>query len=894
MRKIILFLLVITMLISSNCVLFANAEDSNNLEVASVNSPSASDLTISSPDASITVQFALSSSGGLSYSVTKNGDTILEASAMGITTSLADFSSGLTLESTQLITFDQTYTTPQHKSSQYRDYFNQREIVTTKNNQTMKIYMRVYNDGIAYRYYIPGTGTATISAETSEFNLPENTGGWAFDWRSDYEGLYTYRSPSDFTSANFAMPVLASISNNKYWLLLTEGNVYNADGSYCSSHLDGSSGEVLKLAFAPEQTSDIVSTYPFQTPYRVAIITDNLNDLVNSTLVTNLNPQSEISDTSWLEPGKAAWSWWSEERSPQWYQRQLEYVEFAAENGWEYVTVDAGWDASWVALLCSKASALDVGIIVWTDVDAIDTSEEINQKLTQWAAWGVKGIKVDFMMNDSQSRMKTYEMIAEKAAELQMLVNFHGSTKPSGESRTWPNIITSEGVRGTEHFKWGDYSTAYQNSTLPFTRNVVGGMDYTPVVISNSTLNTTHAHQLALSVIYESGMQHFADSINTYEAWTGLPFLNKVPVCWDETHLLDGFPGNYAVMARRSGEEWFVGAITDASRTISIDCDFLGSGTYTAYLYTDGSNQYEIVTSTQSVTADSVLSINLSSTGGCTILITKEPFDNTLARDSSYTYYEAEASSNTLTGQASVVTEGNSFGDKKIGNLGGSAGSSLQFNGITVSEAGTYRLKLYYMSGDQRDVHVKVNGSAEEIVWELPATGSYHTMRCAYLDIELNSGSNTIWFGNTEYAPDIDCIGIKKVTAITYNSYEAENGSLSGAAYVSDESSFSNGKKVSYVGYTGEVLFSGINVSQSGTYVLRIYYGTADNRDLYVSANGGTPLVVNCFDSGGYGVLEYKEVIVSLQAGDNTLRLYHPSGYAPDLDRIEIMTTPVT
>lgn len=893
MRKLMSFLLIIAILISSNCVIPAKAEEPNGLEVASVNAPFTSDLTISSPDGSITVQFTLSSNGGLLYSVTKNGDTILESSALGITTSLADFSSGLSLESTQLITFDQTYTTPQHKNTQYRDYFNQREIVTIKNGQTMKIYMRVYNDGIAYRYYIPGTGTATISAETSEFNLPENTGGWAFDWRNDYEGLYTYRSPSEFSSANFAMPVLASISNNKYWLLLTEGNVYNANGSYCTSHLDGSSGEVLRLAFAPEQTSNIVTTYPFQTPYRVAIITDDLNDLVNSTLVTNLNPQSMISDTSWIESGKAAWSWWSEERSPQWYQRQLEYVEFAAENGWEYVTVDAGWDSSWVSLLCAKASALGVGIIVWTDVDAIDTSEEINQKLTQWASWGVKGIKVDFMMNDSQGRMKTYEMIAEKAAELQMLVNFHGSAKPSGESRTWPNIITSEAVRGTEHFKWGDYSTAYQNATLPFTRNVVGGMDYTPVVISNSNLNTTHAHQLALSVIYESGMQHFADSINTYEAWTGLPFLNKVPVNWDETLLLDGFPGNYAVMARRSGEEWFVGAITDAARSVSIDCSFLGSGTYTAYLYTDGSSQYEIATSTQTLTANSVLTVNLSNTGGCAILITKEAFNQNLTRNSSYTYYEAESSGNTLTGQASIVAEGNSFGDKKVGNIGGSAGSSLQFNGITASEAGTYRLKLYYLSGDQRNICVRVNGG-EEIVWTLPATGSYHTMRTAYMDVELNAGNNTIWFGNTEYAPDVDCIGIKKVAAKVYNSYEAENGTLSGTAYVSDESGFSNNKKVSYVGYSGEVQISGVHVSQSGTYVIRVYYGTADNRDLYISANGGTPLVVNCFDSGGYGVLEYKEAIIPLQVGDNTLRLYHPSGYAPDLDRIEIMTTPIT
>lgn len=139
-------------------------------------------------------------------------------------------------------------------------------------------------------------------------------------------------------------------------------------------------------------------------------------------------------------------------------------------------------------------------------------------------------------------------------------------------------------MRGSEHYKWGEYSTAYQNSTLPFTRNVIGPMDFTPTVVSNSNLNTTHAHQLALSVIFESGMQHLADSIDSYEAWKGKNFLNKVPASWDELRVLDAFPGDYAVIARRKGNEWYLGAITSAARTITIDCDFLGAGVYCVYL----------------------------------------------------------------------------------------------------------------------------------------------------------------------------------------------------------------------------------------------------------------------------------------------------------------------
>ena len=180
-------------------------------------------------------------------------------------------------------------------------------------------------------------------------------------------------------------------------------------------------------------------------------------------------------------------------------------------------------------------------------------------------------------------------MIASKAISLELLVNFHGSTKPSGESRTYPNIITSEAIRGAEHYKWSEYPTAYHNCTVPFTRNVIGGMDYTPVVISTNNLNTTQAHQLALSVVFESPMQHFADSIDSYDSWVGLTYLNSIPCKWDKTVLLDGFPGNYVTMARRSGADWFIGAITDQARTITIDTNFLPQGkTYTAYIYSDG------------------------------------------------------------------------------------------------------------------------------------------------------------------------------------------------------------------------------------------------------------------------------------------------------------------
>jgi len=843
----------------------------------------------SSPDGSIVATIILNDNGELYYSVTKDNNIILESSKMGIKTNVADFNSGMSFVSTSISSWNNNYSLVQRKKSVYMDNCNQRELVVSKGSYQLKVYFRVYNDGIAFRYYIPGSGSAIIYNEYTRFNLPNGTGGWAYNWRNDYEGLYEYKSYTAFNTADFAMPILASINNNSYWALITEGNVYNANGSYCTSHLHGSSGQDMQIAFAPEQTSPISTTYPFQTPYRVVIITSNLDDLVKSTLVTNLNPATQMQDTSWIQPGIAAWSWWSEERSPQWYTRMKEYVDYADYMDWEYVTVDAGWDDSWIKPLCDYAASKNVKIIIWTDVDAIDTSEEINNKLTTWAGWGVKGIKVDFMMNDSQMRMNTYQMIAEKCAELELIVNFHGSTKPSGEIRTWPHVITTEGIRGTEHYKWSNTPTAYHNCVVPFTRNVIGPMDYTPVVFSNTNRNTTHAHQLALSIIYESGIQHVADSISSYEAWKGTEFLRSLPVTWDDTKLIEGFPGNYVTIARKSGNDWFIGAITDSARTATIPLSFLGPGVYTAYIYQDGSSGEYITKSQSTVTSTSTLQIPLLSTGGCAIKISQTT-PPSIPSDG-YVHYEAEDSRNTLTGAAAIYDCANCSGGKKAGYLGNGSGT-LQFNEVYAPTAGLYTMKIYYLSGDERDVYISINGGSG-IKLSPPVSGSFNVVRTEKLTVYLNQGNNTIkFYNNSGYAPDIDKIAIKDGAPSTGTSYEAENGNntLYGAAAVYSSNKCSGGYKVGYLGNNhGAIQFNNVNANFTGTHLMRIYYLSGNNRTFKISVNSGTAKEVICFDSGSFDDVQYKEILINLNSGSNTILFYNDEGWAPDLDRIVIL-----
>lgn len=839
-------------------------------------------------DGSIVATMTLKDDGSLVYSVKRDGNAVIDNSKLGIKTNVADFSTGMSFVSSKTETIDETYSLEYSKLDIHENRCVERELILSKNASELRIYFRVYDDGIAFRYYIPGSGAAVINSEYTEFNLPDGTGGWAYNWRNDYEGVYEYKTPTNFNGADFAMPVLASIHNNSYWMLLTEANVYNADGSFCASHLHGSTGQNMKVVFAPEQTSAVTTTYPFQTPYRVAIITSNLNDLTHSTLVDNLNPKTTLTDTAWVKPGQAAWSWWSEERSPQWYTRQKEYVDYAARFGWEYVTVDAGWDDSWIKPLCTYAKSKGVDILIWTDVDAIDTQEELDAKLTTWASWGISGIKVDFMMNDSQMRMNSYQLITKKCAELKLLVNFHGSTKPAGEIRTWPNIITSEGIRGSEHYKWSDTPTAYHNCTAPFTRNVIGPMDYTPTVFSRTNRNTTVGHQLALSVVYESGIQHFADSVNMYEAWVGTDFLRMLPEKWDDMKLLEGFPGDYATIARKRGNEWFIGSITNKARTANIPLDFLSEGTYTAYIYKDGASGDFLDVSQISVTNQSTLSIPLLATGGFAVRISTT--EMTPLPSDGFTNYEAESSVNTLIGQARVSYNSNSSNGAKVGYLGNKAGS-LVFNNIEVEEDGLYTMKVYYSTESTRDFYISVNNETGVKMQVLPS-GSFNFVRTATITINLKKGSNTIRFYNDlAYAPDIDKIGIKKGGRVEGTTYEAESSSntLAGNANVVSNSASSGNAKVGNMGNaSGTLQFNKIYVEEDGTYLLKLYYLTKDNRNIYMSVNSANGKLVNCFDSGSFDALEYKEILVDLKAGENTIKFYNNEGWGPDIDRIVI------
>ncbi|MCR8629966.1 glycoside hydrolase family 97 protein [Paenibacillus radicis (ex Xue et al. 2023)] len=595
--------------------------------------------SLQSPDGSIEFIVALDGQGKLGYTVDRAGKSILAFSSLGIVTERESYTEGLSFNKAVHTIIDEAYKLPHGKTSHYLNHANELTLNLDKNGHELLLVCRAYNDGIAFRYQLPEEGEIQITSEPTEFVLPQETlvNVWAQKFMECYERTYDHSMLELMDEEDYAFPMLFQVGNDG-WMLLTEAAVF---GEYCASHVKVSREKVrtLDLAFAPDQAVPNVTKGPFATPWRTAIIGGDLAAIVESTLVFHLNPPSEVEDISWIKPGRSAWSWHPDSMSPRDQEKQKRFVDFAAEMGWEYSLVDGGWDreesTTDVPELIQYAEPKGVGIWLWSHFKNLKEEDECRRKLALWAGWGVKGVKVDFFDSDAQERIQVYDMIARVAMEYKLMINYHGSTKPSGEERRWPHVMTREGILGAEYWKndWNEGPNAAHNCTVPFTRNVVGAMDYTPVTFSRLT-RTGHCHQMALAVIFESAVQNFADSIEAYEESIGNPFLKQVPAAWDQTVLLEGYPGRFVSMARRSGEDWFVGSICAAGgRKAHISLDFLESGgAYEAEIYEEVfgpldhyrfKHSTEITVRKETVTCNDTLHLPLKVNGGCVIRITK-------------------------------------------------------------------------------------------------------------------------------------------------------------------------------------------------------------------------------------------------------------------------------
>lgn len=607
--------------------------------------------SVSSPDKKIKVTVARAGAR-LHYTVMYENQSALESSPLGIVRDDQQFSENLKFVSKTETTIDEAYTLTVGKRLQCRNHARELTLIfENEKKEKVHIIFRAYNDGMAYRYHFPGNDKTIhkIIREESGFAIPKTATAWIQPYDMNvrkkpcYEAFYENGIPVGGQSPNpagWAFPALFNV--NKLWILITEAAL---DDHYPGTHLEDKNNNAIYTIRFPEKeeaTSDAdpepVSTLPWTTPWRAAVIGNALATVQETSLVTNLNPPSVIKDVSWIKPGRSSWSWWSAGSTTRDFAVQKAYIDFTADMTWEYTLIDAGWPemkGGTMEELIQYARSKNVGIVLWyhsgmgREKDTLSYAnlmafpEARRKEFQKLQQWGVKGVKVDFFDSDKQPVIQRYYDILRDAAEYKIMVNFHGSTLPRGWERTYPHVVSMESVKGAEGAGRQEFCdrAPVHNTILPFTRNVVGSMDYTPVTFTNkreAKRQTTAAHELALAIVFESGIFHFADNMKSYQALPDEPkdFLRKVPSTWDETRYIAGIPGKYTVMARRKGSAWYIAGINGQAgeQEVSLELPFIPKDK-SLRLITDGTESGTFATQTVKTNGNKLL-IKMPARGG--------------------------------------------------------------------------------------------------------------------------------------------------------------------------------------------------------------------------------------------------------------------------------------
>ncbi|WP_327726553.1 glycoside hydrolase family 97 protein [Streptomyces sp. NBC_00487] len=561
-----------------------------------------------------------STTGALSLSVSRAGRTVVEPSPVGIVTEQADLSQGLRFLRREDRVIDERYRTKAGKRLDRRVRMNESRLsFATPDGARLDLVVRAAADGVAYRYVLPA-GYGDVLGETSAFNLPADANAWLGTYRADNEGQFVQYTAASAPTGAYADQALFATDGG--YTLLAESDLTGAYSGARLTHEQGTGTYRVKLA-----DDRVRADGPLATPWR-AMVTGDLATVTRSTFTDDLAPAAEVGDRSWIRPGTALWTWLAGGRpAGQSLAAQKAYVDYAAERGWPYEAVDAGWyfrsDAwdttdpdwqtnSWMPELVEYARAKGVGIIVWIHQRDLDTAEERARWLPTLERWGVKGVKIDFMDSEAQATLRWYDAILPETAAHHLLVNFHGSTIPKGIQRTWPHVMTLEGVAGEEKRT----NTAAHLTTLPFTRNVIGSMDFTPGAFQRVGLRpNSDAAEVGLSVAYESGLQMFAGTPESYDARPlARAYFDQVPAAWDDTRLLAGQPGQEAVLARRSGDRWFLGGVyAGAARTAEVPLS-LGSGRWLVETIRDGADG--LVQDRQVLRGGDTFTVDVTTNGG--------------------------------------------------------------------------------------------------------------------------------------------------------------------------------------------------------------------------------------------------------------------------------------
>ncbi|MFN8256297.1 MAG: glycoside hydrolase family 97 protein [Bacteroidales bacterium] len=623
-------------------------------------------LSVQSPDKKIKI--IIDTTGQLTYSITFNGNEMVKPSPLGFefkneaplkgNFSVLQKKEGSVNESWKPVV--------KSKHALVADNYNYLNLKLREKEglyRELGLSLRVYNDGVAFRYNLyrgEKIGQREITKELTGFNIAGNPKAWVVEYggyASSNEAEFMERPLSYVNEKTIAgLPFLMDCGNMG-WMAITEAQIDNYAAFYIGT--DGNENQLTtKLVPLPGQEENGVKVRnhdDIQTPWRVIMIGDNPGQLIESEIIQNLNEPCAIADPSWIVPGKSAWDhWWSGEVKME-MPVIKQYIDLASEMGWTYMLVDWQWygkfnspDADitkWAPQInmpeiISYAKSKNVKIIVWLYSSDVNRNSAYKKAFPLYREWGIAGVKIDFMDRDDQDMVNWYHDIIKCCAENHLLLDFHGAYKPDGIIRTWPNMITREGVMGNEYYKFSDKMSPEHNVKLAFTRMLAGQMDYTPGGFLNVTKENfkqqvpalvwnTRAAELSKFVIYESPLTVVCDHPNHILNQPGADFLKLVPTVWDDTRFLGGYPGDYVALARQNADVWYVGVMNNSKRkNVEIKLDFLKEGNYEMQSWSDTKKSdktpAEIEIKKQNVKNGQVLKVEMANCGGFVAVIRKK------------------------------------------------------------------------------------------------------------------------------------------------------------------------------------------------------------------------------------------------------------------------------
>lgn len=639
---------------------------------------------LSSPDGRLKV--TVQAGDGLSYSIVHGDDQIMKDSHIGMyMTDGTVFGGVQPVRKVSRRSVSQTIPAVMYKKAQVKDEFNE---ITLK-FKNFSLIFRAYDDGAAYRFVSHLKGQYNVELEMADFGFPQDWNMWAAyvcqhtetlenQYYNSFENQYSYTPLSDWNKDRLAfLPLMVDGPSGKK-IVITEADLMNYPGMYLYNRDEDAS---LEARFAPYPKEvkqgghnnlqmEVQSREPYiarcegaeEFPWRVIAVSENDVQMADNDMVYRLaTPSDPAADWSWVKPGKVAWDWWNawnlygvDFRAGINNETYEYYIDFASRHGIEYVILDEGWAVNMQADLFQVIPEIDlerlvkfaaehnVGLILWAGYWAFD--RDMEKVCEHYSKMGIKGFKIDFMDRDDQTMVDFHRRAAETAARYGMMVDFHGTYKPTGLHRTYPNVVNYEGVHGLEQMKWSDESVdqVTYDVTVPYIRMMAGPMDYTQGAMRNAARGNyrpvnseamsqgTRCRQLAEYVIFDSPLNMLCDSPSNYmKEKECTDFIATVPEIWDETRGLDGKVGEYVAIARRNGQVWYVGAMTDwSARELTLDLGFLPEGEYVVELFRDGVNADRAACDyrkeTVDLPADRKIAVKMAPGGGWAAKIVKK------------------------------------------------------------------------------------------------------------------------------------------------------------------------------------------------------------------------------------------------------------------------------